>query len=137
MDYRFPEVAILNYVWWLHVIANIETKTLSPQTTYSAYFVFKLLEERHSGFNHRPVRLRVNLEGQEDEEGLSVFLGPSRNIPPLPQDRGEGWRELEMGEFFNENGEDGLVLCSLKEVSCSTAWSGLVVEGIELRPRPA
>ncbi|GMN62509.1 hypothetical protein TIFTF001_031591 [Ficus carica] len=39
----------------------------------------------------------------------------------------------EMGEFFSEDGEDGSVLCSLKEVN-GHVKSGLIVEGIELRP---
>ena len=67
-----------------------------------------------------------------------MFLDSPSNIAPLLQDRGDGWNEnIEMGEFFNENGEDGLVLCSLKEVSSSSTWYGLIVEGIELRPRVA
>ncbi|PON72906.1 Phloem protein [Trema orientale] len=134
---RFPEVATLNYVWWLQLIANVETKILSQNTTYAAYLVFKLREDEYKyGFDQRPVQLCVNFEGR-DLDVLSVFLDPSSNMLPLPQDRGDGWKEIEMGEFYNENGEDGLVLCSLKEVSCSIIWSGLIVEGIELRPRAA
>nr|GMN73318.1 hypothetical protein TIFTF001_052155 [Ficus carica] len=53
---RFPEVAKLSYVLWLHVIAKVETRILSPQTTYVAYFVFKLAERKH-GFENRPVQL--------------------------------------------------------------------------------
>ncbi|GMN19287.1 hypothetical protein TIFTF001_050912 [Ficus carica] len=135
MDYRFPEVAKLSYVWWLHVIAKVETRILSPQTTYVAFFVFKLAERQH-GFENRPVQLRVDFEGREDGEGLSVVLDSRGNIDDvMPKDREDGWKEVEMGEFFNEDGEDGSVLCSLKEVDNYHTKSGLIVEGIELRPR--
>ena len=120
-------------VWWLHVIAKVETRILSPQTTYVAYLVFNFAENRHS-FRNRPVQLRVDFEGREDGEGLNVVLDSQGNIDDMPQDREDGWKEVEMGEFFNEDGEDGSVLCSLKEVN---AWRkfGLKVKGIEFRPR--
>ena len=136
MDYRFPEVAKLSFVWWLHVTAKVETRILSPQTTYMAYFIFKLAESKY-GFENR-VQLRVDLEGRENGEGLSVILDSPQNIADvMPQDRGDGWKEAEMGEFFNEHGEDGPVLCSVKEIVLDKyrTKSGLIVEGIELRPR--
>ncbi|PON72905.1 Phloem protein [Trema orientale] len=143
---RFPEVAKLKDVWWLHVVANVDTRILSPQTTYAAYLVSKLERAQHGrrhwweppgvrGFDRRPVNLRVYFEGLEDGDVLSVVLDPPSDMPQLPQDRGDGWKEIEMGNFFNENGEDGVVSCSLKEVSGKGPWSGLVVEGIELRPK--
>ncbi|XP_062109103.1 F-box protein At2g02240-like [Humulus lupulus] len=139
-DSRFLEVAILEHVWWLHVTAKLETEILSPKTTYAAYLVFKL-EENQYNFDRRPVELRVQLERREEMEGFNAFLDPSSrnniNMSLIPRDRGDGWKEIEMGHFFNEDGEDGLVLCTLKEVSCSMSWSGLVVQGIELRPRAA
>lgn len=134
MDNRFPEVAKLKFVWWLHIIANVDTRILSPQTTYVACLVFKLAERNH-GFADRPVELRVDFEGRENGEGLSVLLDSRRNMALIPQDRGDGWKEVEMGEFFNENGEDGSVLCSLKEVDNYHTKSGLIVEGIEIRPK--
>ncbi|GMN62506.1 hypothetical protein TIFTF001_031579 [Ficus carica] len=47
---------------------------------------------------------------RENGEGLSVILDSRRNIADvLPQDRGDGWKEAQMGEFFNEDGEDGSI----------------------------
>ncbi|KAM6544704.1 hypothetical protein CsatB_025440 [Cannabis sativa] len=138
---RFPEVALLNVVWWLHVSAKLETKILSPKTTYTAYLVFKL-EENQYNFDRRPVELRIQLEGREEMEGFNVLLKPpsrdniNNNMTLIPQDRGDGWKEIEMGHFFNEDGDHDLVLCTLKEVSCATSWSGLILEGIEFRPTP-
>lgn len=129
-------MAILKSVWWLHVAANIETRILSPQTTYVAYFVFKLAELKH-GFEDTLIQMLVDYEGIESEEGIGVVLESRRNIDLLPRDRGDGWKEIEMGEFFNEHGEDGPVLCSVKEIVLDKyrTKSGLIVEGIELRPR--
>ena len=127
-------MAKLSYVWWLEINGKVETNILSRETTYGAYFVYKL-GERHVGFNQKTVQLRVNCEGQGNENARNVCLDPSRNVPPLPRDRGDGWMEVEMGEFFNEQGEDGSVLCGLKEVDNYNRKSGLIVEGIELRPK--
>ncbi|XP_042516849.1 F-box protein PP2-B11-like [Macadamia integrifolia] len=55
--------------------------------------------------------------------------------PEGPKEREDGWMEIEMGEFFNERGEDGEVVMSLMEVKGGTCKSGLIIQGIELRPR--
>lgn len=41
---RFPEVAEMKSVWWFDIIGNIEKRFLSPETTYAAFLVFKLIE---------------------------------------------------------------------------------------------
>ncbi|XP_048536826.1 F-box protein PP2-B10-like [Triticum urartu] len=51
----------------------------------------------------------------------------------LPQQRTDGWMELELGEFFNEGGEDGEVSISLTEAKGGNWKSGLIVQGIEIR----
>lgn len=41
--------------------------------------------------------------------------------------------EIELGEFYNDEGDDGEVEMRLREIS---DWkSGLIVEGIEVRPK--
>ncbi|KAK1620825.1 hypothetical protein QYE76_026342 [Lolium multiflorum] len=50
-----------------------------------------------------------------------------------PQKRADGWMELELGEFFNEGGEDGEVSFSLMETKGGNWKSGLIVQGIEIR----
>ncbi|XP_047078375.1 F-box protein PP2-B10-like [Lolium rigidum] len=50
-----------------------------------------------------------------------------------PQKRADGWMELELGEFFNEGGEDGEVSFSLMEIKGGHWKSGLIVQGIEVR----
>ncbi|PHT64261.1 hypothetical protein T459_31931 [Capsicum annuum] len=49
--------------------------------------------------------------------------------------RDDGWFEIELGEFYTEN-EDDCIEMSLKEVNdCLSPKDGLIVEGIEIRPR--
>ncbi|CAK7336244.1 unnamed protein product [Dovyalis caffra] len=132
----FSEVAELRYVFWLEITARIETKILSPKTTYAAYFVFKFTDSKR-GFNKKPVELSVKFEGSVDGEKRNVLLdvSPENDMPQLPQERGDGWMEVEMGEFFNENGDDGMVVSSLREVDNYITKHGLIVEGIEFRPK--
>ncbi|GMN62512.1 hypothetical protein TIFTF001_031596 [Ficus carica] len=62
-------------------------------------------------------------------EGLSMVQDSGRNIDgPKPRDRGDGRKEIELGEFYDEDGEDGSVFCGHIK-------SGLIVVGVELRPR--
>ncbi|KAJ0034383.1 hypothetical protein Pint_25376 [Pistacia integerrima] len=115
-------------------MGKIDTKILSPKTNYGAYLVFKLTEST-SGFRTRPVKLGVYLEGIDNGERRNVYLDPPRNTPKLSQKRGDGWMEIEMGEFFNENGDNGMLICSVFYFKGLHTKRGLIVEGIELRPK--
>ncbi|KAH7521802.1 hypothetical protein FEM48_Zijuj07G0070900 [Ziziphus jujuba var. spinosa] len=135
---RFSEVAELTYVSWLSLKGRIETNILSPKTTYAAYFVYKL-KESSSAFMERQVELGVYFEGEEKAHGASereVFLFPSRDQLELCRDREDGWMEVEMGDFFNYGGEEhGVVVFSLMHIHNDTCRLGLIVEGVELRPK--
>lgn len=50
-----------------------------------------------------------------------------------PQTRAGGWMEMEMGEFRNEEAEDGEVSVSLMETRGGNWKRGLTVQGIEIR----
>lgn len=55
-----------------------------------------------------------------------------------PRRRGDGWTEVEMGEFAVagcDAGEEGVVEVSLKEVGSRRWKRGLLVQGIEIRPK--
>ena len=43
--------------------------------------------------------------------------------------------EIELGEFFNDLGDDGEVEIQLNETQQGHWKTGLIVEGIELRPK--
>ncbi|KAM7256130.1 hypothetical protein ACFE04_011871 [Oxalis oulophora] len=130
---RFSEVALLNIVFWLDVQGKIEARKLSPQTLYAAYLVYKFVNGKR-GFNRRPVQLHAHFEGSEDKNARTVYLDPSADAPRLSEEREGGWMEIEMGEFFNNSGDDGTLVFGLLEVNDNTGKWGLV-EGIELRPK--
>ncbi|XP_061342639.1 putative F-box protein PP2-B12 [Gastrolobium bilobum] len=138
-DSRFPEVAQLLDVCWLEIRGMINTLALSPNTQYAAYLVFKMIDG--IGFRHSPVELSVgSLHGQTTTHTvcLDPNLGsrPHRRVVglPLPNERSDGWLEIEMGEFFNSGLEDEVQM-SVVEIKCGNWKSGLVLEGIEVRPK--
>ncbi|KAJ4955528.1 hypothetical protein NE237_012311 [Protea cynaroides] len=137
---RFSEVAELLRVCWLDIRGKMETQLLSPNTTYVAYMVFKFTDDAY-GFENDPVEVSVKLAsvGRAEQGGVkSVYLKRHEETEAereAPKERGDGWMELKMGEFFNERGEDGEVEMSLKEVKVLWWKSGLIIEGIELRPK--
>lgn len=47
----------------------------------------------------------------------------------------DSWMEIEMGVFFNSNGEDGDVEMSFTEVKGGHWKRGLILHGIEIRPK--
>lgn len=52
-----------------------------------------------------------------------------------PQQRSDGWIEVKLGEFSVKRGQDVELEISLTEVKEGNWKSGLVVEGIEIRPK--
>ena len=136
---RFAEVAQLLEVWWLDISGTINTLSLSPSTQYAAYVVFKMIDA--SGFQNRPVRLSVGVEGGQSSTKI-VCLDPNVEVEGRQHDRAvglqrpsvrsDGWLEIEMGEF-NSGLENGDVLMNVKETN--NRKKGLFVEGIEVRPK--
>ncbi|XP_057459276.1 F-box protein PP2-B10-like [Actinidia eriantha] len=147
---RFSEVANLRAVCWLDIRGKLETRFLSPKITYIAYLVFKV-SERGYGLENLPAKAWVGVVGEragdedwdEDETTSCVYLKfrPCRRASRaaqngvLPQGREDGWMEIELGEFFNDGGENGEVRMRLMETKRGNWKSGLIVEGIELRPK--
>ncbi|PRQ41762.1 putative phloem protein [Rosa chinensis] len=122
---RFPEVAELLEVCWLEIIGKLETRLLSPSTLYKAYLLFKFTR-RANGFDHLPADVTVGLEGGEQSKQTQFLHNEGER---------SGWLEIELGEFFCEGEEDGLLKmrCVAKE---GLNWkSGLIVQGIEVRPK--
>ncbi|RLN08699.1 F-box protein PP2-B10-like [Panicum miliaceum] len=149
---RFSEAAELLQVWWFEIRGKIDSKMLSRNSTYAAYIVFRVAPGAYGlgspypetsvslGGSKSACHVCLDVSDRGDEDSWWT-LRPSRRshleIPPnvlLPQERGDGWMELEMGEFHNDEGEDGEVSISLMETS-ATIKIGLAVQGIEIRPK--
>ncbi|KAA8548449.1 hypothetical protein F0562_000133 [Nyssa sinensis] len=141
---RFSEVAELQHVCWLEIKGKTGTQMLSRNTTYAAYFVFKIAEENYM-LKAAKVYVRLVKEAIEDEANgtaINVYWksNTSRHATRqhvgrrLPKERTDGWMEIEMGEFFIDQGDAGEVEMYLTEIT--SPWKrGLIVEGIELRPK--
>eukprot|EP00268_Persea_americana_P013745 TRINITY_DN16107_c0_g1_i1.p1 TRINITY_DN16107_c0_g1~~TRINITY_DN16107_c0_g1_i1.p1 ORF type:complete len:181 (-),score=47.55 TRINITY_DN16107_c0_g1_i1:219-761(-) len=129
---RFPEVAELMKVCWLEIKGNINASELSPKTKYKVYLVLKF-GRRVSGLDILPAETSVKV-GSHESSGIA-FLQQAmkpRADGQVPQARSDGWLEIEMGEFFNDGG-DGVVEMSFKEVRGGHWKSGLIIGGMEIR----
>ncbi|THG23912.1 putative F-box protein PP2-B12 [Camellia sinensis] len=136
---RFLEVAHLVKVCWFDIGGRLNTQILSPETNYAAYFVFKTTEQ-NEGFEYTPMKASVTLVGDIEDKTIYLKLqtnGEEDDAPlgPLPRRRKDGWMEIELGEFFNERDNDREVEIKLMETEHLNWKSGLIVEGIELRPK--
>ncbi|XP_020423941.1 F-box protein PP2-B10 isoform X2 [Prunus persica] len=143
---RFSQVSKLNYISWLDIKGYIETKNLSPRTTYAAYFVYLLTSEHVTWTRKIPITSRVAYEKSAVAVERSLILDPlsyggRRSVTPYPltfegrvgpqaRYRLDGWIEIEMGEFVTEE-DNATVVCSLMETS-SFCKRGIIVEGIDL-----
>ncbi|KAK9684701.1 hypothetical protein RND81_10G226500 [Saponaria officinalis] len=153
-DSRFPEVAELLGVTHLQISGNISTKLLSPNTTYHAYFSFKL-RSWSRGFEGCPVKVSVSMI---DPRGAYISGGGSgvtRTFYLKPQesdtlrlnilddeetfmngrDSGDKWVKIDMGKFSNRADSNVAALeMTLTSTDLVFLKSGLIVHGIELLP---
>lgn len=156
---RFPEGVELVMVCWLEIKGNINTRMLSPRTTYGAYLIVNLAG-RAFGLDSLPsevsvkvgdheskgiVYLRRNYANNRKQELEMVLMRHRVETLRSRVDRGgqehvlcerdDGWLEIELGEFYCDGVNDKEVTMCLREVKGEHLKGGLIVEGIELRPK--
>ncbi|GAU35452.1 hypothetical protein TSUD_364080 [Trifolium subterraneum] len=144
-DSRFTEVANIRFLRWLEIRGMINTTSLSPNTQYAAYLVFKTIHAY--GFDKCPVVLSVGVEGGHIDTKI-VCLDPNvQRRPsnrrfnhtlvglPRPSVRSDGWLEIEMGEFFNSGIEDENIQMNVIEIMSGMMKASFSLEGIEVRPK--
>ncbi|XP_024982502.1 putative F-box protein PP2-B12 [Cynara cardunculus var. scolymus] len=155
---RFSKVAELLAVCWLEIKGKFTTKMLSSETSYAAYLVYNIGAVSHgldfpakTWVRHIDGREEVEeVEEVEEEEdvGVSVvYLTPPKTgesvqhsvhrhrecVGRVPQRRADGWMEIELGKFYNEK-MDGEVEMGFTETQELLWKSGLIIEGIDIRP---
>ncbi|KAK6243003.1 hypothetical protein QUC31_009412 [Theobroma cacao] len=153
---RFAEVAELKTVSWLEIHGKIRSKTLTPNTRYGAYLLLKITD-RAFGLDLIPSEISLEvgngakftntayLRSQDSKKQRmeDLFYGNRKQMlksrviegeDRVLSEREDGWMEIELGEFFNGEG-DKAVKMSLMEVKGHQLKGGLIVEGIELRPK--
>ncbi|CAL1407545.1 unnamed protein product [Linum trigynum] len=156
---RFSEVAVLRTMSWLEIQGKINTQMLTPNTKYGAYLVLKL-SDRAFGLDLMPSEVSVQVGNKEEclntaylrrqrnshvelmerlmfghrTEALKSMVAGGGGEVRLPAEREDGWLEIEIGEFFSgEKSEE--VKMGLKEVKGHHLKGGLIVHGIEIRPK--
>ncbi|KAB5553441.1 hypothetical protein DKX38_010752 [Salix brachista] len=141
---RFPEVAELISVCWLEICAKINTSMLSPTTLHTAYLVLKFSIDTNIGLDGQPVEVTMKLDGEEsckrtvswnaERRWGQVSRNARESDGHYPQERGDGWLEIELGEFLTKEGKDEEL--EMRVFDGSSHWKrGLIVEGIEIRPK--
>ncbi|XVF31414.1 hypothetical protein REPUB_Repub16aG0144000 [Reevesia pubescens] len=154
---RFLEVAELRTIWWLEIEGKINSRMLSPKIDYEAYLIVKFIDRAY-GLDLLPSKVWVEV-GNHKSEGTvylrqyqskkqcleTIWFGNrieamrSRGFrgfeERVPSNREDGWIEIELGNFYNHGSADVEVKMCLKEVTGTHLKGGLVVEGIELRPK--
>lgn len=119
----------------------MDSTVLTRNTAYSAYLVFKL-RANAIGLGMPSQATYITLGGERVCQHF-VCLDPAerqrRNNRieedvKVPRERGDGWMEIELGEFNSGDGIDGEVGMSFKEIRSMHWKRGLIVHGIEVRP---
>ncbi|RWR96600.1 F-box protein PP2-B11 [Cinnamomum micranthum f. kanehirae] len=128
---RFHGVAELLQVCWLHIYGKIDAHILSPKTTYKVYLVIKFREDA-TGLNHAETWVKLGSHESKKIAFLQEAV-PAGVDGQVPQARSDGWMEIEMGEFFNDEGEDGDVEMTFKQTTDLHWKSGLIIQGMEIR----
>ncbi|KAG2402181.1 F-box protein [Vigna angularis] len=151
-DARFSEVAELVSVCWLEIRGWINTGMLSPKTLYGAYLVFRPSPSGIYGFDYQSVEVSIRIAGGEVSKRI-VYLDAERGrrlryqivprrifnrarfLTSYPKERGDGWMEVELGDFFNDGEDDKEVEMGACEIKSGDWKGGLVLQGIEIRPK--
>ncbi|XP_009338226.2 F-box protein PP2-B15 isoform X2 [Pyrus x bretschneideri] len=160
LESRFAEVAELRTIWWLEICGTTNTQMLSPKTAYGAYLIIKIANRAY-GLDTLPSE--VSLEVGNSKSQSTIYLSKrndsgkqaSSEHEHFPKavrasrwrvldedrsggrggERGDGWMEVEIGSFYNGECDEKDVRMSLREVRGVHLKGGLIVEGIELRPK--
>lgn len=102
--------------------SETQTVYLDPDTGHRQQF--QIIPRPGGMFN----RIRTRM--------LRPFASISRQSDSrYPKARGDGWMEIQLGEYFNKDGEDEELEMSLREVRGGNWKSGLIVHGIDIRPK--
>ncbi|XAR48863.1 hypothetical protein NMG60_11031828 [Bertholletia excelsa] len=143
---RFPEVASLLRVCWLEITGRVKTQLLSPKTIYAAFLVYNLAR-RNYGLESFPMKGLVRFVGESGNDGaetepntayLKLSSSEAAQLPGnvfLPHTRRDGWLEIELGEFFNDQENELEVEMRFWGWNHPHWKGGLIVEGFELRPK--
>lgn len=127
-------------VCWLHIRGSMNCRLLSRRTRYVVCIVFKLAPGSH-GLGDPPQKASVKLGSYASES--FIRLQPDDDDESEAEDEEEkaavegedGWMEMVLGDFYTEEGDDGNVEVNLRETEGLNWKRGLIVQGLEFRPK--
>ncbi|KAI7745327.1 hypothetical protein M8C21_008370 [Ambrosia artemisiifolia] len=152
---RFSEVIELKTISNMEIEGSIHTEDLSPNTTYGAYLIIKVSD--HSfGLDSIPCETSISngtcsvtnttylcpLNEQKQQLESLFFMNRRKMMEKRvvegecrrPSRRGDGWMEIKLGEFFVGEKSEGVKM-NLMEVKGHQLKGGLIIEGIEVKPK--
>ncbi|MFS7962019.1 putative phloem protein [Helianthus anomalus] len=94
---------------------------------------YPVVPRRRMGMYHRGGVAYPNLN--QNQNVIAPVNYPSANGNG-PRQREDGWMEIELGEYLIKGGEEGELEMSMTEVKGGNWKGGLVIQGIEIRPKP-
>nr|GMD05814.1 F-box protein PP2-B15-like [Ipomoea batatas] len=160
---RFSEAAELKMICRLEIEGKVKRGILSPNTNYGVYLVMNISDGAF-GLDSRPCETSIKVGdrgaaatgiaylqpagGAEERRPSAVYRngggvemvkaqGVEGGERRHSRERSDGWMEVEIGEFFNGEEDDGdeEITMSLSEVKGCHVKGGLIVQGIEIRPK--
>ncbi|XP_076929411.1 putative F-box protein PP2-B12 [Bidens hawaiensis] len=88
--------------------------------------------QRHEYEQTLPGRRRMGMFNHLRRLASRSNATPPENGPTRRQD---GWLEIELGEFYNGKGQEGDLDMSMMDVRGGNWKGGLIIQGIEIRPK--
>ncbi|CAK9165159.1 unnamed protein product [Ilex paraguariensis] len=101
-----------------------ETRTVYLDPDGGRRQIYEIIPRRIGLFNHQLASLLRQLG-----------TVPRENRGQYSKLRGDGWMEIELGQYVNNGGQDGELEMSLMEVKGGNAKGGLIIQGLEIRPK--
>ena len=128
----------------IDILSESDAQRASPSYKYQICCCCEDSEEaeEEDGDSEEAKEVDGDSEESEEEDGDSEEAeevdGDSEEaeeVDGAPKARNDDWMELELGEFYIDEGDDGEVKIRLLEVKGGHWKRGLIIEGIEIRPK--
>ncbi|CAJ2631704.1 unnamed protein product [Trifolium pratense] len=134
---RFAEAAELRTICWLEIKGSINSEMLSPKTIYGAYLKVKIADRAY-GLDSLPSEVSIEVGNYRSQEKVYIRSHCKINEKATCHckcEHDDEWLEIELGSFYTESVQVQEVRMCLKEVKGVHLKGGLIVDGIELRPK--
>ncbi|KMZ71927.1 F-box protein PP2-B1 [Zostera marina] len=136
---RFSMVAELMNVCWLNVDGTVRSGELQANTVYVAYLIYTF--SPHSfGFDTKHQEAMVKIADEVICDEILYLKRVVRQprfeeVKYFPRLRDDNWMEIGLGEFLNEYRVEEEIKVVFREIKILYWKKGLIIEGIEFRPK--